>query len=354
MSIEIIGVFLISWLSLSLVIGVIIGLIVSLSADTLGKSLRLLDWPDPKGGRKLHARPTPLVGGLAVVGATVAGLFLPDVGTGLSVIWFGLIVVGMFLVGLFDDLFELSAPFRFLFAAGLLLLAILQVPDFRLSFLYFQGQETLVILPGLLGVGFTLVCLLGFLNAVNMADGKDGLVIGQALIWTLVLMARLPAEQLPLLAAIAGSLAVLFLFNMKGKLFLGDSGSYAVSAIFGLLALHAWNHGFDAMRADDIAVIFALPVFDTIRLILHRLLSGKTPFTPGRDHLHHYLYARWGWPKPLPWVLALVALPNLGAILLPGTGLVWLGVTLAGYLALLSAATRTSPPSPSLSKGQPG
>lgn len=320
-----------------------IGILVGTLAGPLGRRLGLLDRPDPKGGRKLHARPTPLVGGLAVIGATLAGLFLPDVSTGFAVGWFGLVASGMFLVGLLDDRFELSAPFRFLFAAGLLLLAILQVPDFRLGFLLFQGQDTLVVLPGLLGTGFTLICLLGFLNAVNMADGKDGLVIGQALIWTLVLMVRLPAEQLPLLATIAGSLAVLFLFNMNGKLFLGDSGSYGVSAIFGLLAIHAWNTGFDSMRADDVAVIFALPVFDTLRLIVHRLLAGRTPFTPGRDHLHHYLYARWGWPKPLPWVLALVALPNLGAILFPGTGLFWLGVAFAGYVGLLWAATRAAP-----------
>lgn len=318
-------------------------MLVGLLADPLGRRLGLLDRPDPKGGRKLHARPTPLVGGFAVVAATLSGLFLPDVSTGLAIGWFGVIVLGMFLVGLLDDRFELSAPFRFLFAAGLMLLAILQVSDFRIWFLFFQGQQQLVLLPGLLGIGFTLVCLLGFLNAVNMADGKDGLVIGQALIWTLALMVRLPAEQLPLLAAIAGSLAVLFLFNMKGKLFLGDSGSYGVSAIFGLLAVHAWNNGFDRMRADDVAVIFALPVFDTLRLIAHRLLSGKTPFTPGRDHLHHYLYARWGWPRPLPWVLALVALPNLGAIMLPGTGLLWLGVSFAGYIGLLWVATRTAP-----------
>ena len=92
------------------------------------------------------------------------------------------------------------------------------------------------------------------------------------------------------------------------------------------------------MYADDVALIFAVPVFDTLRLIVHRLAKGKSPFTPGRDHLHHYLYARWGWPRPLSWVLMLVAVPNLLAILLPGTGIIWLGVTLIGYLGLLWAA----------------
>jgi UDP-GlcNAc:undecaprenyl-phosphate GlcNAc-1-phosphate transferase len=324
-------------------IGSGIALVVGLFASRLGIMLGLMDHPDPVGGRKLHGRPTPLVGGLAVVAATLAGLLLPGVGSGFEPLWYALIVGGMFLVGLADDRFGLTAPFRFLFAAGLLFLAIVRVDDFRIFFLLFDGQERLILMPGALGIGFTLVCLLGLLNAVNMADGKNGLVIGQALVWTIVLMVRLPSAQLPLLAAIAGALLVLLVFNLRGALFLGDSGSYGVSAIFGLLAIKAWNSGFADMRAEDIAVIFALPVFDTLRLIVHRLFAGRTPFTPGRDHLHHYLFARWGWPRPLPWVLALVAIPNLGAILIPGTGLFWLGLTALGYLGLVAAATHAGP-----------
>jgi UDP-GlcNAc:undecaprenyl-phosphate GlcNAc-1-phosphate transferase len=243
-------------------------------------------------------------------------------------------------VGAADDRFGLTAPFRLAFGTALLLLAIAQVPDFQLNFLLFAGQGQLVLMPGLIGVGFTLLCLVGLLNAVNMADGKNGLVIGQALIWAGVLMVRLPAEMLPLMVAIAAALAVLLYYNMRGRLFMGDGGSYGLSAMFGLLAIYAWNRGFADMHADDLALIFAVPVYDTLRLIVHRIAVGKTPFTAGRDHLHHYLYARWGWPRPLPWVLALVAIPNLGAILLPGTGVIWLGVTFIGYLALVWASIR--------------
>jgi UDP-GlcNAc:undecaprenyl-phosphate GlcNAc-1-phosphate transferase len=190
-----------------------------------------------------------------------------------------------------------------------------------------------------MGISFTLLCFVGLLNAVNMADGKNGIVIGQALIWSAILMLRLPPTMVPLISAIAGALAVLLVFNMKGRLFLGDSGSYGLSAMFGLLAIYAWNHGFADMRADDVALIFAIPVFDTLRLIVWRTMQGKSPFTPGRDHLHHYLYARWGWPRPLPWLLALVAVPNLAAVAFPGTALVWLALTFIAYFALLWFAT---------------
>jgi UDP-GlcNAc:undecaprenyl-phosphate/decaprenyl-phosphate GlcNAc-1-phosphate transferase len=233
----------------------------------------------------------------------------------------------------------LGARTRLAAASGILLAAIAQVPDFSVAFLLFSGQEDLILFPPLLGVGFTLLCFVGLLNAVNMADGKNGIVIGQAIIWSTVLMLRLPSDMLPLMTGIAGALVVLFLFNMQGRLFLGDSGSYGLSAMFGLLGIYAWNHGFADMRADDVALIFAVPVFDTLRLIVWRLAQGKSPFTPGRDHLHHYLYARWGWPRPLPWLLALVAIPNYLAVLVPGTALLWLLFTLVAYAALIAFAT---------------
>jgi UDP-GlcNAc:undecaprenyl-phosphate GlcNAc-1-phosphate transferase len=253
--------------------------------------------------------------------------------------WFLATVLGLFLVGAMDDRIGLTARTRLAAASAFLLAAIAQVPDFSIGFLLFSGQSDLVLMQGLGGIAFTLLCFVGLLNAVNMADGKNGLVIGQAIIWSAILMLRLPPAMLPLMAAILASLMVLFVYNLKGLLFLGDGGSYGLSAMFGLLAIYTWNHGFADMRADDVALIFAVPVFDTLRLIVHRVSQGKSPFTPGRDHLHHYLHARWGWPRPLGWVLALVAVPNLLAILLPGTGLIWLGVTLAGYFGLLWLAT---------------
>ena len=326
-------------------LGSLVAFLVGHFAQPLGKALRLLDFPDIVGGRKLHADITPLVGGLGVIGAAllaIAALVVLQAppASAATLLWFSITVFGMFVVGAADDRFGLTAPFRLAFGTALLLLAIAQVPDFQLNFLLFAGQGQLVLMPGLIGVGFTLLCLVGLLNAVNMADGKNGLVIGQALIWAGVLMVRLPAEMLPLMVAIAAALAVLLYYNIRGRLFMGDGGSYGLSAMFGLLAIYAWNRGFADMHADDLALIFAVPVYDTLRLIVHRIAVGKTPFTAGRDHLHHYLYARWGWPRPLPWVLALVAIPNLGAILLPGTGVIWLGVTFIGYLALVWASIR--------------
>ena len=326
--------------------GVAAGAMVGLGAERLGHRLDLLDHPDPAGGRKLHARVTPLVGGLGVALAmaasvSIAGLANPSgviVGRHLWV--FGLTVLAMFLVGAADDRLGLSPVLRLGIAIGALALATWSAPDFRLSFLRFTGQDRLFVMDAAGGALFTLLCLVGLLNAVNMADGKNGIVSGMGLLWAVLLWTRLPPALTPVAAALAGCLGVLFAFNMRGRLFLGDSGSYALSAILGLLAIYSYNHGFAWLRADDLALMFAVPVFDTLRLIVKRGLQRRSPFAGDRDHFHHYLHRVYGWPGGLPWYLGLVALPNLAAALLPGTAPVWLAVTFVLYAWLCWRLTR--------------
>ena len=85
----------------------------------------------------------------------------------------------MFLIGVADDRFELSVRARLGIATLVLLLVIFTAPDFALAFLRF-GLEPGMRLLGLASVPFTLLCLVGLLNAVNMADGKNGIAISFA------------------------------------------------------------------------------------------------------------------------------------------------------------------------------
>lgn len=326
-------------------LGAFMAAIVGRNALWLGQRFQLMDVPDGSNGRKRHKAPTPLVGGLgftlAVLAAAALFLAIRDLnGLRIVVVWLMVAIGFLFLLGAADDRWHLSPLFRLAGIALFFLAPILLVPYFRLDELVFSVPGWVVAMPGLIGVGFTLLCMVGLKNAVNMADGKNGLVLGQAIIWSLVLFVHLPASLHLLHIAAFGAVVVLFLFNMRGRLFLGDGGSYAISGYFGLMAVVAWNHRGPALHADDIALIFALPVFDTLRLMVHRVIAGKTPFTPGRDHLHHYLYAQWGWPRPLPWVLALVAVPNMLALLFPGTGLFWLVLTFLLYLLMLAVSVR--------------
>ncbi|WBX83958.1 MraY family glycosyltransferase [Sphingosinicella microcystinivorans] len=328
-------------------LGVGIALFVGLNAGRIGSLLGLLDYPDPFGGRKRHARVTPLVGGLAVVAAfEVSALLLyhllgrDSALLDWQVLWLGFAVGTMALVGLADDRMGLSPVVRLALTSFVLVLTIVEVPDLRVDFLRFAGADQLVLLPPWASVLFTLICLIGLLNAVNMADGKNGIVLALSLIWTAVLFARNPQPFDPLLFGIAGSLAVMLWFNMKGVLFLGDGGSYGISAIFGLLAIYAYNHSFATFDAGQVALLFLVPVLDTVRLMAWRIGQGRSPFSGDRNHLHHYLHARWGWPAGLGIYAALVALPNFLGVMFPVYSLALLGLGAFMYVATLFAATR--------------
>ena len=309
--------------------GLCVALLVGSNAMRIGAAFDLVDHPD--GDRKLHAGATPLVGGFAVAAAAVAGALLSLwLGADSQLFWLIGAVTVMFIIGVVDDRRHLPPVTRLVAAIMLLLIVSAAVPDFRVMSLRFTGMQQPWQLGLVGGMIFTLLSLVGLLNAVNMADGKNGIVTGMALVWTLVLAAHAPPLLLPLLIATGVALAVIGLYNMAGKLFLGDGGCYALSALFGLLAIGLYNAPGSTMAADDVALLFAIPVFDTIRLVAARWASGRSPFTGGRDHLHHYIYACLGWPQGLVVYLALVALPNAGALIWPGTAMAWL---LASFIA---------------------
>lgn len=338
----------IEWIAAAATLALITSWIVGRNALRLGRLLGLLDFPDPSGGRKQHDNITPLVGGMAVVLPVilVVGLLLLQRDVAVSVYthlaWFAFAVTGMYLIGLTDDRFALGPKIRLALAFSVLLLLVLYAPDFGLPFLRFSGADRTWFLDDA-GQGFALLCLLGLLNAVNMADGKNGLVSGICLIWSLTLLARCPAPLMPVLVATIVALAVVMYFNLRGKLFLGDGGSYALSGIFGLLAIYVYNHEFAVVRADHIAVLFAIPVFDTIRLMTVRIRRGQSPFAGDRTHLHHYLALRWGWPnKGLYIYLSLVAVPNVLTLVWPDLGLVWLVAALVAYVLVLTNAQRAA------------
>jgi UDP-GlcNAc:undecaprenyl-phosphate GlcNAc-1-phosphate transferase len=342
-----------SWVALiAVALGAALALAVGAHAMRLGQGLGLLDWPDIGGGRKRHERVTPLMGGTAVMIPALVGLALaamadvsPVVRTHLT--WFAGAAGALYLIGMADDRFGLGPRLRLVSALAVFTLALVYAPDFRLAFLRFGGVDQLILL-GALALPFTLACLVGFLNAVNMADGKNGLVIALSLFWVLMLWAPAPALLDPLLAAVAAALAVAFVFNMRDRFFLGDGGSYGLSALIGLLAIYVFNHAFAEWRAERIALLFAVPVFDTLRLVAWRVMQGRSPFRADRDHLHHHIAYRWGWPRGLVIYLVLVATPNLVALAFPSAGLALLAVTLLAYVAVLVLSTRETAFSPDL------
>ena len=197
----------------------------------------------------------------------------------------------------------------------LLALAALEiVPALLLSFLHFSFLGQVVFLEQFALI-FTAVCIVGLQNAINMADGKNGIVIGLCLFWSLELLLFAPDHMRPVLLVVGAALLVTLAFNLRGRLFLGDSGSYALSFIIALLTVYVYDTAFTTLPADLVALWFLIPVIDCLRVMALRAFRGHSPFDSDRSHLHHMLYHRMPWRWGLLVYLGLAGMPGLLASL---------------------------------------
>jgi UDP-GlcNAc:undecaprenyl-phosphate GlcNAc-1-phosphate transferase len=258
------------------------------------------------------------MGGVVLLGAFVPVAlicivaFASERWLGSLLIWVGCVSV-MALVGLGDDRHSLSPRLRLVISFAVFAAAAAVDPTFNVRVLDFNIPPlTLGLGTWWLAVIFTVICCVGLLNAVNMADGKNGLVLGLSLGWVAILATRAVGPLLPFIGLFSAILMVLFVFNMRGKLFLGDGGAYAIATAIGLLAIMIYNTpGTEALRAisaDELVLLFVVPVADSFRLSYKRLRQGRSPMSADRDHLHHHLQDRFGWPAGLLayWVLSMV------------------------------------------------
>jgi UDP-GlcNAc:undecaprenyl-phosphate/decaprenyl-phosphate GlcNAc-1-phosphate transferase len=225
-----------------------------------------------------------------------------------------LAVVGaMALLGIADDRHSLSPRARLLISFVVFGLVAIFDPKFNVRVLLFEHPDFLIGLGHLfIAIFFTALCCVGLVNAVNMADGKNGLVIGLCLGWLGILATRAPMPLLPFIGLLSVVLAVLLFFNLRGELFLGDGGAYGFAGAIALIAIAIYNspgnHATSAIAADELILLFLVPVADSFRLTFKRWRRGQSPMAADKDHLHHILLDKWGWPLGLfvYWTTALL------------------------------------------------
>ncbi len=251
---------------------------------------------DRPGGRKLHGVETPLIGGIAMFfGFCLALLTLECslqpyrgllAGSGL-----------LLLMGVVDDFKGLGSRLRLvgqLFAAFLLInWGGLNLT--HLGNLFFLGSVNLGMSADLL----TLVCVVGFINAMNMLDGQDGLAASIALVQVFFLLYLALCVHLMIdvrILMIVSIILIAFLgFNMplpwrkKAGIFMGDSGITFIAFIIAWFSVHLAQFNLQKISPITILWILALPLFDLVHVCVSRILRGQSPLNAGRDHVHHLL-----------------------------------------------------------------
>jgi len=288
----------------------------------------------PDGRRKTHALPTPQIGGLAILsgfGVWLAGMLVGPGLMGEPLLLATLLAAGgLGLVGFADDKHEVPPLLRMLLLLVFMGIAFALDPQLITSRLYFHsfGSTPVPIWVYLPLMGLTTI---GLVNSVNMADGQNGLVGSMFVTWSACLM-LLTSGTMALMAGMLCVLSLIFLvFNLRGRMFLGDCGSYGVTFAIGLMVTLA--HARGEVSLETVIVWFFIPVVDCLRVMITRPLQGRGLFEGGRDHFHHRLIDSMGMRLSAFVYIAAVTTSSLFATLAPRFALVCLCVLCGFYFS---------------------
>lgn len=321
--------------SLELAYVALISTAICLFAMPIASRFRVIDYPD--NGRKAHPAPTPLMGGVAImvplvlwcVARIVAGYPEPP-----EKLWVAVAICGgaVALTGFIDDQRYVSA------VARLILLAIIAAAALAIDpALVGDHIETVtwgtVAMPMWLFAFLVVLALIGFPSAVNMADGMNGVVIALFIVWALCIAYLGTGPIVSTARVIAIGSAVAFMFNLRGRLFLGDCGAFGVAFALGLLTVAAHNAG--RLQVETVVVWYFIPVADCFRLMASRALAGRSPLSPDRNHFHHRLSGQFGKDNARLIYVALVAGTSLLATFAPRFDAAYLGFLTLAYVGLL-------------------
>ena len=243
---------------------------------------RRLGWVVAPRQDRWHRRPTAIYGGAAIYLAFVISWLLLGARDSQSLVLVGC-ASGMFLIGLFDDIFEMKPQVKFL--AQLLVATVAVALGLCFDFL-----------PWLwLNVPFTLLWLVGVTNAVNILDNMDGLSSGVALSAgsILALVAAMHgAPQVGLAAAaLAGAAGGFLIYNFNpAKIFMGDCGSLFLGfSLAGCTVLGAGGASNLVLSLLIPVGVLVVPLFDTALVSFQRTSHGRSIAQGGRDHSSHRL-----------------------------------------------------------------
>ncbi|MEY4094368.1 MAG: hypothetical protein RLZZ53_1567 [Acidobacteriota bacterium] len=296
-----------------LLLGLASFILTLLLTPLIGRGSTWLGLVDAPGGRKVHVRSVPRLGGLAVCLSALAALGLVSLvrpGSIEAPNWVAMrpfLVAGgvIFVVGLIDDIRGLGATVKLVVEFGAA--ALMMASGLLIEHVTLLGHTWAL---GWLAWPVTFTWLVGLTNAFNLIDGVDGLASGVAVLagtaCGAILVARGHTAEAMLLAVLVGGACGFLFYNFTpASIFLGDSGSLVIGFLLAATAITGWQKGATALAAGVPLMIFALPIADSGLALLRRALArpsdGRSMRSilqqiarPDRQHIHHRLLAM-GW-----------------------------------------------------------
>ena len=291
--------------------------------DKISNLINLFDIPDNK--RKIHSKKVSQIGGFIFLSNILIFLAYYLINKDIlnfahfltfkDFFIFNAFLFSFFLIGFFDDKFDLSSNIK-LFLSFILIYFLVffdnQILIKELNFSFFKKNINIENISYL----FTIICFLLFINAFNMFDGINLQSTTYASFLFLLFLAKGIFIEISLVLLI--SLLFFGYLNYKNKCFMGDNGTLLISFILSYLFVKSANV-YKAFSADEIFLIMLVPGLDLIRLASVRIMNRKHPFKGDRNHFHHILLKAIGHYKTLLLLILLLIIPNTLSLIYGGT-----------------------------------
>jgi UDP-GlcNAc:undecaprenyl-phosphate GlcNAc-1-phosphate transferase len=270
------------------------GFIIATFATTvlIPPLVRLADWlhiADMPAARKVHKVPVPRLGGLAMaIGALLPLLMWAPMSPTMVGFLCGVAIIVFF--GVWDDVKGLDYRLKFL-GQVIAVLVVVLYGGVTIKYVPFLGPEPL---PHHFAIPLTVFALVGVTNAINLADGLDGLAGGITLLslGIIAILAYATDDVGVMLATVSviGSIVGFLRFNTyPARIFMGDGGSQFLGFSAGVLVIMLTQETNTALSPALPLMILGLPILDTLMVMTERLVEGRSPFLPDKNHIHHKL-----------------------------------------------------------------
>ena len=292
----------------------------------------------PKDERRMHKKPMPRFGGIAIylgIMAALAVFALED--KGITSVMTGCTLI--YTLGLIDDLKDLKPLVKL--CGQIVCATVVYIMGVRIEFItnYFG--------PGNMAFGdvacfiITVLWLIAITNAVNLIDGLDGLAAGIAAISALCIgyVAYIHGQYVPTLAmmAIAGAALGFLPYNFNpAKIFMGDSGSELLGFSIAAVSILGTVKSATIVVVIIPALVLGLPIFDTVMAIFRRLAKHQSIGTADKDHLHHRIMkAGFGQKRAVMILYCISGIMGIVAVLYSrGLTVEYLGLTAVAIMLI--------------------
>ena len=255
----------------------------------LMKSAERYAFVDMPEERKIHQRPVPRIGGVAMVAGAVTPILLwAEPNREVLAMLYGIGVILVF--GVWDDRAGLDYRIKFigqLIAVGLAVF----YGGVVIRYVPFHSYEPI---PDVYAIPLSLFALLGITNAINLSDGLDGLAGGTTLlsVGMLALLAYFAGDSglFVLSMALMGGIVGFLRYNTHpAQIFMGDGGSQFLGFATGVMVILLTQKSSTVLSPAMPLLLLGLPLIDTFLVMGQRLYEGRSPFKPDKNHVHHKL-----------------------------------------------------------------